>query len=218
MASHFFLTLDTTAPKGVSILLNGGAATAKTTQLTLTVTHGDASSDGYEMRIWGVEGAEEKADAQWEPYAQTKTIRLPAVNGSHTVSLMLRDDAKNESDTVTASITLDLPVPVVTVTAPDRARLELGADCAAVFSFSCSTDFSEYQVRVVDSREALVTDGVALGTDNGSVNVSGSGSFAKGESIPVTVHGLDLAAASGGAGVKRLKVFVKSTENVWSVI
>lgn len=63
MASYFNLTLDTLAPQGLTIKLNNGSQYTTSKSVTLSIVLTDASTVGYQMKVWGVNGAETEADA-----------------------------------------------------------------------------------------------------------------------------------------------------------
>jgi hypothetical protein len=107
MASFFNLTLDTTAPAGLTLKLNNGAAYATSTSVTATIGLTDTETTGYQMKIWGVAGAETEAEAAWATFVKSKAITLTTGDGQKTVSIKVRDDVGNETATVTAKITLD---------------------------------------------------------------------------------------------------------------
>ena len=49
MASYFNLTLDTTAPGGVTLSINDGALYATSTTITLKIATTDGETTGYQM-------------------------------------------------------------------------------------------------------------------------------------------------------------------------
>lgn len=51
MASYFNLTLDTTAPSGLSITLNDSDIYTTTTAVTLAVSLSDEDTNGYQMKV-----------------------------------------------------------------------------------------------------------------------------------------------------------------------
>lgn len=63
MASYFNLTLDTLAPQGLTIKLNNGSqyTTSKAVKLAINVT--DEPADGYQMKVWGIDGIAKESDA-----------------------------------------------------------------------------------------------------------------------------------------------------------
>lgn len=217
MASYFNLTLDTTAPGGVTLSINGGAAYCTSPNVTLSVGCGDGSTNGYQMKIWGISGAADEAGAAWETFAASKSVTLTSGDGLKTLYGKVRDALGNESAAVSAAVTLDSTKPAATVTGPDVSAVsKLSGYSAASFSFVSDSAFTEYKVKVVPAISSLHSAGTAIGTSNGSVNMAGSGSFAANTAIACTITGGDLEAASSGDGVKIVKVFVKDVAGNWS--
>ena len=52
MASFFKLILDTLAPSGLTLLLNNGATYATSNTVTASIAVEDATTTGYQMKIW----------------------------------------------------------------------------------------------------------------------------------------------------------------------
>lgn len=219
MASFFNLTLDTTAPAGLSLKLNNGAQYTTSTTVTAAISVTDAVTTGYQMKIWGVDGAAAEADATWVTFAASKSLTLATGDGLKTVSIKVRDDVGNESTVVTASITLNTAVPVVTITGPDKSKIsKVETFDTSAFSFTADVDFEEYKIKVVPSESSLENAGTLIPTTNGSTNTSGTvGGYKKNTAINVTINGADLEVASAGDGVKIVKVFVKNVAGTWSV-
>lgn len=218
MASFFNLTLDTLAPSGLTVTLNDGAIYTTTTAVTLKLTLADEVTTGYQIKVWGVDGAATEEDASWETYTATKSIALPTGDGLKTVSVKVRDDVGNETAVVTDSITLDTEVPAVTVTGPDKSKVSKVAGFnSSVIAFTADTDFEEYKVCVVPATNSLESAGVVIPSDGGSLNTSGAvGGYKAATTISVTIRGADLEAASSGDGVKIVKVFVRNAAGTWS--
>lgn len=219
MASFFNLILDTLAPSGLSLLINDGATYTTTTAVTLAISVTDTDTTGYQMKIWGIDGAASEADASWQTFAPTKSVTLPAGDGLKTIHIKVRDDVGNESAAASDSITLNTAVPVVSITGPDRSRVSkmAGFDSVA-FSFTSDVLFIEYKVCVVPATNSLQNAGVVIPTTGGSSNTSGAdGNYAANTQIDVTIKGADLEAASSGDGTKIIKVFVKNEAGTWSV-
>ena len=122
MASYFNLTLDTTAPSGLTLQINDGALYATSTAVKLTIGVSDEQTTGYQMKIWGIDGVAEEESASWETFATSKSVNLTSGDGLKTVHIKVRDDVGNESAEVTDDITLNTTVPVVTVTGPVRGQ------------------------------------------------------------------------------------------------
>ena len=219
MASYFNLTLDTTAPSGVTLTINDGALYATTTAVNLAIGVGDSDTSGYQMKIWGVEGAADESAAAWESFAASKSVNLTAGDGLKTVYIKVRDDVGNESVQVSDTITLDTKVPVVTVTGPDRAKVsKVSGFSQAVINFTADVVFEEYKVCVVPATNSAQDAGTVIPTAGGSLNTSGSaGNYPASTNIQVTITGADLESASAGDGVKIIKVFVRNEAGTWSV-
>lgn len=220
MASYFNLTLDTLAPAGLAVQLNGDDIYTTTPSVELTLTLTDSPTTGYQMKIWGVEGVTDEGSASWETYAASKSVTLPSGDGLKTVYVKVRDAVGNESSATSDSITLDTAVPTVTVTGPDKSTISkvVGFDMA-VINFMSDIAFEEYKVCVVPATSSTQESGTQIPTTNGSVNTSGSaGGYEADTNIEVKINGTDLETASSGDGVKIVKVFVKNAAGTWSTV
>ena len=220
MASYFNLTLDTLAPSGLAVHLNGDDIYTTTPSVELTLTLTDSPTTGYQMKIWGVEGVTDEGSASWETYAASKSVTLPSGDGLKTVYVKVRDAVGNESSAASDSITLNTAVPTVTVTGPDKSTISkvVGFDMA-VINFMSDIAFEEYKVCVVPATSSTQESGTKIPTTNGSVNTSGSaGGYEADTNIEVKINGSDLEAASSGDGVKIVKVFVKNAAGTWSTV
>lgn len=220
MASYFNLTLDTLAPAGLAVQLNGDDIYTTTPSVELTLTLTDSPTTGYQMKIWGVEGVTDEGSASWETYAASKSVTLPSGDGLKTVYVKVRDAVGNETAAASDSITLDTAVPTVTVTGPDKSTISkvVGFDMA-VINFMSDIAFEEYKVCVVPATSSTQESGTKIPTTNGSVNTSGSaGGYEADTNIEVKINGSDLEAASSGDGVKIVKVFVKNAAGTWSTV
>lgn len=229
MAQYFVLTLDTTAPAGVSFLIDGGNTYSSTDTVELTISTSDSDTTGYQMKIWGdvdetsdtnIKATEETSS--WASFATTKAIKLSAGDGRKTLYVKVRDDVYNASDSVNKSITLNTSIPSIEISGIDRTRLSKneGANVMS-FSFTVTDDtdivFTEYKVMVVSDPSSVHSVGKLIGTEHGSTNMSGSGEFPMNEPINCTITGADLEVASSGDGTKTIKVFVKDIAGNWSV-
>lgn len=220
MASYFNLTLDTLAPAGLAVQLNGDDIYTTTPSVELTLTLTDSPTTGYQMKIWGVEGVTDEGSASWETYAASKSVTLPSGDGLKTVYVKVRDAVGNESPAASDSITLNTAVPTVTVTGPDKSTISkvVGFDMA-VINFMSDIAFEEYKVCVVPATSSTQESGVVIPTDGGSVNTSGNaGGYEADTNIEVKINGTDLETASSGDGVKIVKVFVKNAAGTWSTV
>lgn len=219
MASYFNLTLDTTAPAGLTLSINDGALYATSTAVTLTIGVTDSVTTGYQMKIWGIDGVEDEGSASWESFAATKSVNLTSGDGLKTIYVKVRDDVYNETAPVSDTITLNTAVPVVSITGPDVSRISKNAGKnQAIINFTADVIFDEYKVCVVPQNNSTQDAGTVIPTDGGSINTSGSdGDYPASENIQVTITGTDLETASSGDGVKIVKVFVRSQAGIWSV-
>lgn len=217
MASFFNLTLDTTAPAGAGVTINGGATATNNPLVDLALTMADSQTSGYQMKIWGIAAAVAEADAAWETFAEAKQVTLPSGDGVKTVYVKFRDGAWNESAQVSAVITLNTAVPVVTVLGPDRSKVSKvpGMD-TSVFTFTTDAPVAEYKVCAVTSENATHTQGAQIPKEAGRVNMSG-GAVAANTEVSCTVKAADLETASAGDGLKIVKVFAKTDAGTWSV-
>lgn len=218
MASYFNLVLDTLAPQGLTVKLNNGSQYTTSKNVTLSISVSDTSTSGYQMKVWGIDGASSEDSASWETFASTKSIALPTGDGLKTVYVKVRDDVCNETAAVSATITLDTSVPAVTIIGPDVSRISKTAPKnVATFSFTSDVDFTEYKIKVVPSKSSLHDAGTLIGTANGSTNMNATGTFKASTAISCKIYGKDLEAASSGDGEKIIKVFVKNAHGTWSV-
>ena len=221
MASFFNLTLDTTAPTGLTLSINNGAMYATSTAVQLTIGLTDDPTTGYQMKIWGIEGVADENSATWETFATSKSVNLTSGDGLKIVYIKVRDDVGNETTQVSDSIQLDTTVPVVTITGPDKSKISKVTNFnKSIFSFTSDVEFVEYKVCIVPSNISTHEAGTLIGTTGGSSNTSGSKeleeTFPATTPITVTLFGADVEEASSGDGVKIVKVFVKTAAGLWS--
>lgn len=218
MSTSFILTLDTTAPAGVTLDLNSGAVFTGVVDVTATVGTTDPVTTGYQVKFWGdVEGAAIEADALWVGYADTLPLVLTAGDGLKTVNLRMRDDVGNESIVATDTITLDTAAPIITITV-DPTPLKISKVPGwniNTFSFAASEDLAAWTVRVVADEFATHDQGTEIPLTNGSIATTG-GALAASTNQQVTITGADLEAASPGDGPKAIKVFGVDGSGVWS--
>lgn len=227
MASYFNITLDTLAPSGATFLLNGNDAFTADQFVDAEFSTVDASTVGYEIKIWGDVDTSYDADVQstengseWMAYTSSYEIKLSSGDGSKTVYAKIRDDVYNETSELSDSITLDTTAPVVTITTgPDVSRIsKVAGKDTVTFEWESDSQFDEYKIKVVPSGASLHTDGTLIATSNGSTNLSGNaGNYAASTAIESTIKGADLEAASAGDGEKVVKIFVLDDAGNWSV-
>lgn len=220
MASFFNLTLDTKAPAGVTLQINNNAEYTTTKAVTLTIGCSDENKSGYQMKVWGIENVEDEQTAQWENYAESKSVNLTDGNGLKTVHIKIRDDVFNESEEVSDTITLDTSVPTVTISGPDVSKVsKISGKNVSSFTFMSDVKIVEWKIMVVESSTALHDAGTnkAIPNTSGSTNMTGSSETNADTAISCTIYGADLESASNGDGVKIVKVFVKNEAGTWSI-
>jgi hypothetical protein len=125
----------------------------------------------------------------------------------------LRDRVFNESIIVSRSIILNNIAPTIELNKfilpntnvggfevpgltfgefEDPKISEIPGRNVAVTSFISNMPFTEFKVEVVDDISAKHDEGVLIPSDNGSINVSGSGYFPENVPVEVRVNGSDL--------------------------
>ena len=234
MANFFILKLDTIGPASPTLSL-GGTYTANPL-ITATVGTSDGDTAGYEILFWGdIDAAWAKSNgllpsgssatsvtdtnAQWVSYATSKQLKLSAGDSQKTVYMKLRDKVYNQSSQVSATISLDSTLPIVEIVngAADVDTVSSNTEKnTANFSFYSNEPFVEFKVCVVTSDSATQSQGTVIGTANGSVNTSGTGSYNANTNYTVTLKGADIKAISSPDGDKFIKVFVKDASGQWS--
>jgi hypothetical protein len=229
-ASYFNLVLDTTAPQGASLSLNGGAATSNVAAITARLSTSDNPATGYQIKIWGAvntganasiqttEGASAWISPTWAgtSYAD-QAVTLSATDGSKTIFAKIRDDVWNETSQLSASITLDTTIPVVSITTgPDATKIStVSGKRVTNFTFQTDQAVSAWEVEVVATSGSARGTGTVIGTTNGSTNTSG-GALAATTGKDVSLDGRDVQAASAGDGTKVIKVFAQNAAGTWS--
>lgn len=218
MPSYFNLTLKTSAPTGLAVLINSGAQFTTSSEVTLGISIDDAVTTGYQMKIWGTSTAALEANASWEDYATSKVVQLATGDGLKTIYVKVRDSVLNTTDAVSATITLDTTVPTVSMTGPDVTLIsdEEGAD-TCTFSFTVDQNITAYEVRIVPAINSLVTAGVLIPMTNGSVHMSATEAIASGTTVTCSIKAADILAVST-AGEKIIKIFARDTSGNWSTV
>lgn len=239
MASYVNLILDTTAPKGVKVLINGDEKKTASTAVTLTISCSDEDKTDYQMKIWGISGVTTESSASWEDYCEQKNVTLPTGDGAKTVYIKIRDDVWNESETVSDVINLYTSVPMVKGFTADKSKLSLvEGKNSIIITGEVSEDVDAMKIVIVDdinaeynspsNKSIPITNGSALfqypalgGIANMCVvdylefeNLE----FDHSSTLSCTITGKDFQSAAGSDGLKIVKVFVRSaTSGKWSV-
>ncbi len=153
------ITLDTIAPDGGSISINGGAAYTNSTSVTLTLYAEGASR----MMVSEDSGF---AGASYEAYAASRSFTLSGGEGTKTVYAKYMDEAGNETvGTVSDSIILDTIAPSVSVSTPSAALTSSGSVTYTVTYSGADT--------ITLAKEDITLN--KTGTADGAVEVSGTG-------------------------------------------
>ena len=234
-ASSFNVVLDTTAPGGAALALNGGASTTTSVDITAALTTTDNPVTGYQILIWGTgvdpafnasiqvaQGSSAWITPTWTgagPFTANQAVRLATGDGSKSVSARIRDDVWNETGTLTQSITLDTTVPTVNWTVgPDVTKVSTISGKRTVnATFTVGAEsITAWEVAVVANSGSARGSGTVIGTTNGSTGVTGAAK-ANGTTQAVVLDARDIQAASAGDGTKVIKVFVQDAAGNWSV-
>src|SRR3954451_2533255 len=186
MSSFFNVVLDTTAPAGTSLQLNGGAAYATVQSITARLATSDTPTTGSQIKIWGdVDPAfnasiqtTEGASAWITPgsFPADTAVKLLAGDGAKNVFAKIRDDVWNETAQLSASITLDTAVPTVNwTTGPDAAKISTVSGKRTVnATFTVGAEaVTAWEVAVVTNGSSIRGSGTVVGTTNGSTGVTG---------------------------------------------
>jgi hypothetical protein len=224
MASTFNLTLDTTAPAGVALNIDSGAAYATSQSVTAQPTTSDGDTTGYQMKLWGSVDPAANANIQategasaWITYSASQAVSLSSGDGLKTLNVRIRDDVGNESSSASDTITLDTTVPVATVSvaASPTKISKISTFDTSTFSFQADVAIQAWKVKVVPATGSAHTAGTTIPTTAGSTNTTG-GALAATTNQSVSIKGTDLETASSGDGTKIVKVFVQDLAGNWS--
>ena len=111
----FQFTLDVEPPGTSSVVVNGGARTTNSNQVTLTLSATDEGSGVVEMQIANEPSFEGVA---WVAYEGEQVWSLSAGDGARVVYARFRDAAGNETRSETAEIIVDVLAPTVRFETP----------------------------------------------------------------------------------------------------
>ena len=135
------IVLDTTVPTG-SIVINGGAAYANSTSVSLSLSASDATSGMADMRF----SNDSSTWSSWQPYAANESWTLVAGDGTKSVYVQYRDNAGHVSSSYSDSIILDTAAPTGSIV------IEGGATYANSTSVALSLSASDATSGVDDMR------------------------------------------------------------------
>lgn len=225
MASYFNVVLDTTAPAGVSLVLNGNAAYTSSRDVTAAISTSDSPTTSYQMKIWGDVDTTYNASIQdteaastWIAYGTSQAVRLATGDGSKTVYCKIRDDVLNPSSQASDSIQLLTTAPTITIQSgsPDVAKISKQATKDTVTAlWQSDVALTAYEVAVVANGSAARGTGTVIASTGGSTNVSG-GAVSATTNVTTAIKGSDLETASAGDGTKVVKVFGQNAAGTWS--
>ena len=225
MANYVYITLDTTAPSNPVITIEGDAIYTSDQLVGLNVSVDDPDTTGYQMLIWGdVDAAYEpniqtdEVNSSWIAFNATPQLKLSSGDGSKTINIRVRDDVHNASSVAVDNINMDTSIPTVTTTSPDVAKIsKITGKNTANFTFQSNENYTEYKVKLVGNTGATHDTGTLIGTTNGSVNTSATGTFDSSTVTTVTLKARDLEDALANMnGQNIIKVFVKDESGLWS--
>lgn len=221
MPGTFQLTLDTTGPQGVAVILDAGNPAWSTDGVVdAIISTTDPVTTGYQVKIWGdVQGVPDEATAVWQALTASIAVTLTGGDGVKTVNVRMRDDVWNTSSVATDTITVDTTAPVITLlSGPDVPKVsKVAGKDTAVITWKADSDLQAYKVKAVPNPSSLHGAGTQIPTTAGSVNVSG-GAVAANAVITTTIKGTDLETASPGDAAKDIKVFGQDQAGNWSVL
>lgn len=182
MANYFNITLDTTAPGGVGVKINGDEVRTVSTEAILSITCSDADKTGYKMKVWGDIVKSNgtvitESNAAWEDFSATKAVTLLEAednDNQRIVYVKVRDDLHNESAAASDSIILYTELPEINILAgPTPARITTRSDkhgstpgellllvalSRSVVTFTSNKDLSDIKVMLTSSVNALHND------------------------------------------------------------
>jgi len=224
MANNFNLTLDTTAPAGVTLDINSGATYATTQAVTAQPFTSDGVTTSYQMKIYGDVDPADNANIQttegassWIAYSTSQAVKLSTGDALKTLHVKIRDDVGNVSTEATDTITLDTTIPVATISvaaSPTKISKVASFD-TTTFQFQADVAIQAWKVKVVPATGSVESAGTTIPVTAGSANTTGT-SLAATTNQSVTIKGTDLETASAGDGTKIVKVFVQDLSGLWS--
>jgi hypothetical protein len=223
MASTFTLTLDTTAPAGVALNINSGAA------------YGDAGRHRAAVDVRRLhDRLPDEAVGRRRPRRQRehpvhggreRVDRVQRVAGRHAAHRRRAQDAQRPHPRRRRQ-------PVLVGHQDDHARhhgpgrhdlvapsptkiSKVATFDTSTFQFQADSAIQAWKVKVVPATGSVENAGTTIPTTAGSSNTTG-GALAATTNQTVTIKGADLETASAGDGAKIVKVFVQDAAGLWS--
>jgi hypothetical protein len=137
-ATNRFITTDVAAPSG-TVVVNGGLAYTRSTNVTLALAASDNSGTVAAMRFSNTGSAW----SAWEPFAASKAWGLLPGAGLRTVYAQFKDAAENVSANATDTITVDTnPLPIVSFSTANFVVQETNASITITVQLSAATVFT----------------------------------------------------------------------------
>lgn len=236
-ASFFNVVLDTQAPQGASLALNGGAGVTTVQAITARANTTDNPATGYQIKIWGsvdtavnasiqaTEGASSWITPTWTNGATSyadQAVTVSSGDGVKTINMKIRDDVWNETTTLTQTIDFNTEIPTISIlSGPDVTKVStVSGKRQVTVTWEPDIAIDQYEVALVaNSGSARGSGTVIANGSGGSSNVSG-GAVAAAADITTVVDGRDIQTAAGGPGndgTKVLKIFGRNADNgLWS--
>ena len=237
-------TLDLDEPDAVLNLLktDGNGLPAKVNYRNFKVRISHTAPDTSPIAQYKLSGDFDQSSTDWQvftydsgqTYMTVSNLTLTNSNGLKTITLQLKDAAGNVSSAVDATVTYDTAPPVIDVNAPDynivskQHTLRLNASGSpitgkyndmCIFTWSANENLAAYKVCVNENGQTAES-AEAIGTTNGSLNMSGSVVTAN-TNITSTIFGADFAATEAvndTDGAYEIIVYGQDEGGTWSAI
>ncbi len=237
-------TLDLDEPDAVLNLLktDGNGLPARVNYRDFKVRISHTAPDTSPIAQYKLSGDFDQSSTDWQvftydsgqTYMTVSDLTLTNSNGLKTITLQLKDAAGNVSSAVDATVTYDIAPPVIDVNAPDynivskQHTLRLNASGSpitgkyndmCIFTWSANENLAAYKVCVNETGQTAET-AIAIGTTNGSLNMSGSAVTAN-TNITSTIFGADFAATEAvndTDGAYEIIVYGQDEGGTWSAI
>lgn len=237
-------TLDLDEPDAVLTLLktDGNGLPARVSYRNFQARISHTAPDTSPIAQYKLSGDFDQSSTDWQAftydsgqtYMTVSDLTLTNSNGLKTITLQLKDAEGNVSSAVDATVTYDTAPPVIDVNAPDynvvskQRTLRLNATGSpitgkyndmCIFTWSANENLAAYKVCVNATGQTAET-AIAIGTTNGSLNMSGSAVTANTD-ITSTIFGADFAATEAvndTDGAYEIIVYGQDEGGTWSAI
>ena len=237
-------TLDLDEPDAVLNLLktdsNGLPARVNYRNFKAKISH--TAPDTSPIVQYKLSGDFDQSSSEWQvftydsgqTYMTISNLTLTTGDGLKTITLQLKDAAGNVSSAVDATVIYDTAPPVIDVNAPDynvvskEHTLRLNASGTAItgkyndmciFTWSANENLAAFKVCVNTAGQTAAT-AEAIGTEHGSLNMSGSAVTANTD-VTSTIFGADFAATevvNDTDGAYEIIVYGQDEGGTWSAV